>query len=494
VGEGGNLGLTQAGRVEYALHGGRLNTDAIDNAGGVHSSDREVNIKIPLNRLLIEGGLTREERDPLLFSMTGDIVRMVLHDNYVQPACISLEEAEAVSRLEQHVGLIRLLERSGLLNAAIEGLPDADEIAARRTAGRGLTRPELAVLVAYSKIALFDAAVASEVPDDPHLTRYLLDYFPPALVERYRGELEQHRLRREILSTILANAVVNRMGVSFALGLAEDRGAAPAEVLRAYVTAHEIFDGDRYWMAIESLDNRVPAALQYELLRRPIGLLKHATAWLVGNPQPGDMRTLVTRYREAVAAVEAQMPELLPPSYRRAWDDHYAATSGAGVPEDVARRLASSRALGSSLDIVELMHEAAVPLELASAAYYAVGELFQAPWLLGAITGLQLNGKWQQLARVDLRDDAYILLRQITAEVLRACDGDAEARLNTWRAQHHAQVDFALARLRELRSGDLADFPALVVAVRELGKLRALQGGHPHGRPTDRQEFNFAGA
>ncbi|WP_428312374.1 NAD-glutamate dehydrogenase [Hydrocarboniphaga sp.] len=475
VGEGGNLGFTQAGRIEYALNGGRLNTDAIDNSAGVHCSDREVNIKIPLNRLMAEGQLTREQRDPLLAAMTDDVARLVLRDNYVQSACVSLMEREAATRLDEHAGLMRQLERDGLLNRVIEVLPDEETLKERRGEGRGLTRPELAVLVAYSKISLNDAALMSDIPDDPFFERDLLANFPPLLVERYRSDLLAHRLKREIIATILSNAIVNRMGIAFAHRMAADHGVLRAEVLKAYATAHEIFRGDHYWRGIEALDNQVPAPLQYRLMQRATGLLKHATGWLVRSRlSERAVSDLIACYREPVAQLEASLPSILSPAYREEWDRSYNAIVADKVDEPLAHSLANTLVLGCALDIADLAEQAAMPLAETAAVYFAVGERLRMPWLHSAILALKVSDQWQALARNNLRDDAYKIHRRITARVLTQEGANAEARIDAWTAAHEREVRFAMNRVAELQASNGADFQALAVAVREVRKLRAL--------------------
>jgi glutamate dehydrogenase len=481
VGEGGNLGCTQLGRIEYALSGcdgvgGRINTDAIDNAGGVHTSDREVNIKIPLNELAAAGKLNRAERDPLLASMTAEIADFVLRDNYVQSAAISLLAQHGAARLDDHAELIRMLERDGLLNRALEYLPDEDQLKERRTRGLGLTRPELAVLIAYSKISLYDAILASNVPDDPFFVRDLLANFPQALVQRYPALLAGHRLKREIIATILSNALVNRMGAGFAQLWAEDHGLTRAEVLKAYATAHQIYGGDHYWRAIEALDNQVPAALQYRLMASAIGLVKHATGWFAGSAyaqQP--VQAAVDRFTAPVAALRALLPGVLPTAYREDWNRSVAAMRADGTPEALAQMLASTRALGGALDIAELADgvsgEVSVPLEDAAAVYFLVGERFRLLWLYAAVNELPTLGKWQSLARVNLRDDAYRSHRLLAESVLRHPGATAEARFEAWVATNRRGVDFALSRLAELQVGGNRDFAGLAVGLRELAKL-----------------------
>ncbi len=474
IGEGGNLGCTQLGRVEAALNGVRLNTDAIDNAGGVHSSDREVNIKIPLNALMAEGRLTRAVRDPLLASMTDDIAEFVLRDSFVQSMAVSLLEATAAQRLDEHAELIRTLEREGLLNRAVEFLPDEEMLKERQRQGRGLTRPELAVLLAYAKMSLYEATLKSDMPDDPFFLRDLLANFPKALVQDYRPELETHRLKREIIATILSNAVANRMGVSFAHRLAEDHGHDRGEVLKAYATAHEVFGGDQYWQQIEALGGVVTAATQYRLVGHAAGLLKHATGWLVmAGYARKPVLASVQRYATAIRELEAMLPQALPPSYLEDWNRTVALLTADKVPEALARRLAATRVLGAAMDITDLALDAGVPLAEAAAVYFATAERFRLLWLYGAINGLQVRGKWHALARQNLRDDLFHIHQLLAARILRQ-SGDAAERLQAWTALHAEPVGFAERRIAELGTAGPVDFERLVVAVRELRKLRSL--------------------
>lgn len=475
VGEGGNLGLTQLGRIEFALGGGRINTDAIDNSGGVHSSDREVNIKIPLNQLIKEGDLDLETRNPLLARMTDDVAKAVLRDNYVQSEAISLLELSAASRLDEHANLMRTLERDGLLDRVVEFLPDDESLKERRTRNQGLTRPELSVLLAYSKISLFDSILNSEVPDDPFFERDLLDYFPAELRGDFEPALRDHRLRREIVATILSNAVVNRMGMAFAHRMADDHGFSRAEVLKAYAAAHEIFAGDDYWQSIDALDHQISSRQQYRLMARPIGLLKHVTGWLLSNHfAERSIGEIVEHFQAPSRELEAQLPGMLPPSYREDWDKAVSAMREEGLSEALAIRLANTKVMGSAPDIIQLANAANVSLAVAAEVYFAVGEQLRVPWLLASIVALQVQGKWQALARSNLRDDTYRLHRLLAGRILEHEGDTAEARIQAWSDQHPDKIRFGRERLQELQSADGDDFLALAVGVRELRKLRTL--------------------
>ncbi|MBZ2190366.1 NAD-glutamate dehydrogenase [Alcanivorax sp. JB21] len=475
IGEGGNLGVTQAGRVEFALQGGRINTDAIDNAGGVHSSDREVNIKIPLNALMQAGTLTRAQRDPLLSSMTDELAAQVLRDNAIQSLALSQLELEANERLDEHTNLMRILERDGLLVRELEYLPDDEALAERRTRGAGLTRPELAVLLAYSKIAVFDLLCASDVPDDRFFDRELLAYFPQALQEKYRDSLLDHRLRRQIIATILANAVVNRMGFSFVHRLAEDHDFNPAHVVKSHAMAHAIYDGDTYWATLDTLDNQVDAALQLRLYARVAGLLKYATSWLLNNQWTDRSTTdALAHFHEPIRKLERTLPDALTPRYRADWDDAFAAMQEQGVPNDVARIMANTLVLGSAPDIITLAASSGHTTETTAACYFLAGDRLNILWLLSAIINLAVQDKWQALARTNLREDTYRLHRQVTETLLAYPGETAEAKFAAWEAAHGTRIAFGIRRMESLQAQNPTDFMTLAVGVRELRKLRSL--------------------
>jgi glutamate dehydrogenase len=403
--------------------------------------------------------------------MTDAVAAAVLADNYLQSQAVSLLEREAAQRLDEHANLIRSLERDGLLKRAIEYLPDDEAIADRRSSGKGLTRPELSVLLSYSKMSLYEALLEGQLPDEPWLERELLGYFPPRLVERHTEALKLHRLRREIIATVLTNDIVNRMGMAFCQRTAEELGLARELVVRACVVAVEVFDANALWQAIEALDNQLPADLQYRAHARVNGLVKHAVLWAL--MQGGGVPTLadaVARYQSAARELEAELPDLLPPSYRQEWDAAMQGDSKAGIPEALARRLANTRVLGSLPDIVELSLAIGQPLLDVSRTYFRLGEEFSIPWMLGAIIALRADGRWQALARATLRDDAYRLHRKLTNSVLDQA-GDSESALDHWFEANQSSVRFARQRIAEIQATGISDFQTLTVILRELRKL-----------------------
>ena len=477
IGEGGNLGLTQRGRIEYALQGGRINTDAIDNVGGVASSDREVNIKIPLNEAIRAGDLAEETRNGWLADATDAVARFVLRDAYEQGRVISMMQANAAVRLDEHANLMRMLERKGLLDRAIEFLPNEDELAERRNRRIGLTRPELAVLLAYSKIALFQTLLDSELPDDPGLEPLLTAYFPESLRSQRPEAFASHRLRRELIATQVTNHLVDTMGMAFPHRIAAEQGVGLPAVARAFVVATRVLQADSYYDDIQALDGSLHAKTQYQLMARVAGLIKHAcTVFLLHPDRALSIEEQVSGYHQDLEAIEAGLPQLLPTDYRADWTSAAEHWQEQSVPEALALRIASTRVLGPALEISALRQSSDRPLELVARTFFHVGEAFSMLWMHRAINSLEVSGRWPALARATLRDDAHRLHGLITEQVLRESGDSPEALFDAWAQRYQEPVQFARRRIGEIRdSSDAADFLGLSVAVRELRKLRLME-------------------
>jgi glutamate dehydrogenase len=474
VGEGGNLGFTQLGRVEYALAGGRVNTDFIDNSGGVDCSDHEVNIKILLNQVVADGDLTRKQRDNLLAKMTDDVAAAVLQDNYRQVLAISVTEAQAPHLLDEHARLIRGLERAGRLDRRLEFLPSDEELAERRTAGRGLTRPELAVLLAYSKIVLQDELVASDVPEDDYLADDLERYMPVELRERFRQQLRRHPLRRDIIATYITNSMVNRAGSTFAHRLSEETGASPPDIARAYTVAREVFDIRRLWKDLTTLDDVVRAEVLTELMAEARTVIERSALWFLHNRrQPLDIAATVSRFAPGITSLAQELPKLLAPADSEAMDRMAERFVAEGVPADLADRVASLDALFSGLNVIEVASTCGESVEAVAAAYFALGYRLDLHWLRDQIAKLPSETRWQALAQAALRDDLYSEQRELTAEVLRPGleDRDAEALIDAWMRENGASVGRATALLDDLREADTLDIAMLSVALREIRNL-----------------------
>jgi glutamate dehydrogenase len=474
VGEGGNLGFTQLGRVEYALGGGRINTDFIDNSGGVDCSDHEVNIKILLNQVVADGDMTRKQRDRLLAELAGEVVQVVVHDNYRQAQALSITESRAAERLDDHLRLIRSLERAGQLNRRLEGLPSDEELDARRAAGKGLTRPELAVLLASTKILVKEELLASDVPEDPYLSDDLERYLPARLREPYRGQVRRHPLRREIIATHITNSMVNRVGTTFVHRLREDTGAATPDIARAYTVAREVFDARRLWKELGQLDDQVDAAVQIALMAEGRHLIERAARWFLRNRrQPLDIAATVSHFAPGIAALAQELPKLLAPADCEALNRAAARFVALDVPADLANRVASLDALFSGLNVIEVAGAAGETVETVAAVYFALGARLDLHWLRDQIAQLPASTHWQALAQGALRDDLYTEQRELTAQILRpgAPDRSADELIDAWLDANRAAVDRYLALFDDLKEVDAVDIAMVSVALRELRNL-----------------------
>jgi glutamate dehydrogenase len=472
IGEGGNLGLSQLGRIEFARRGGRLNTDFIDNSAGVNTSDVEVNLKILLNGAMSAGEISRGGRDRLLVQMTDEVAALVLRNNYLQGQAISTGEFHSRERLSENASVIRALERSGDLNRALEFLPSEEEIAERRKAGEGLTRPELAIVLAYGKIWLYKALINSNVPEDPYLSSELNRYFPEPVQRRFAARLKRHRLRREIIATAITNSLINRMGPVFPVRAQEDTGAAPAAIARAYSIAREIFAARDIWAQIEALDNRIPAVIQYTAMYQTTRLLRHASYWLLENLRDThDIERAVRRYGAPVSELSRELNAVLSATARAAMGAARSRLIEQHVPEQLAARIASLDTMHCALDLVEVATAGRVTIGYAAKAYFELGERIGLTWIKEQIEGLGVEGQWQAAARRTMRDDLYALQRKITAAVLKCRGRDATARVDQWSSRHATSLEALKRIVVDLRTGSAPDFATLSVALQAVRRL-----------------------
>ncbi|MFJ2325827.1 NAD-glutamate dehydrogenase [Pseudomonas sp. NPDC087690] len=478
VGEGGNLGMTQLGRVEFGLNGGGSNTDFIDNAGGVDCSDHEVNIKILLNEVVQAGDMTDKQRNQLLASMTDEVGNLVLGNNYKQTQALSLAARRAYARIAEYKRLMGDLEGRGKLDRAIEFLPTEEQLAERIAEGHGLTRPELSVLISYSKIDLKEQLLGSLVPDDDYLTRDMETAFPPSLVSKFSEAMRRHRLKREIVSTQIANDLVNHMGITFVQRLKESTGMSPANVAGAYVIVRDIFHLPHWFRQIEALDYQVSADVQLELMDELMRLGRRATRWFLRarrNEQNAARDT--AHFGPHLKELGLKLDELLSGEIRENWQARYQAYVEAGVPELLARMVAGTSHLYTLLPIIEASDVTGQdPAEVAK-AYFAVGSALDITWYLQQISALPVENNWQALAREAFRDDVDWQQRAITISVLQQGDGtlDVEARLALWMEQHESMISRWRAMLVEIRAASGTDYAMYAVANRELLDL-ALSG------------------
>ena len=474
VGEGGNLGFSQLGRIEAAEHGVHINTDAIDNSAGVDTSDHEVNIKIALTPLVRSGDLSREERDELLVSMTDEVARSVLRNNYEQNVLLGNARYQGGVMVQVHARLMNALSESVGLDRELEFLPDDRELTRRERDGRGLTTPEFAVLVAYAKLALKGSLLESEVPDDSYLESTLLEYFPAPLRERFGDVLRQHPLRREIIVNSLANNMVNRGGITFAFRAVEETGASYPQVARAFVVCRDVFDLAGFVTQVEGLDNKVSTAAQSELYLEFRRLLDRAVRWFLNNQSlTSRVERDIERFRGPVRELTPKVGGMLLGSERERWLAQAERARGNGIPEDLATWYASLLDSFSLLDIVELAEQVDRPVEEVAELYFATSERFQVDELLTAVSNLPRDDRWSSLARGAVRDDLYGVLRALTRTVLQGSEphDDPRVRIDQWAGNNReslTRVSQVLKNVARLENPGLAP---VSVALRTLRGL-----------------------
>jgi glutamate dehydrogenase len=473
VGEGGNLGFSLRGRIEYAAAGGRINTDFIDNSAGVNCSDVEVNLKILLNPLMAAGRLPRPKRNALLASMTDEVARLVLRNNYLQSLAISTLQTRAAERIAEIGHVIHALERAGTLDRTLEALPTGDEIAERRRKGLGLTRPELAMLLSCSKIWLADRLGETDVADDPFLGGELTRYFPEPVRRRFPREIQKHQLRREIIVTAITNSLVNRMGPVFATRMQEDTGADVGSIARAYSIAREITGMRDLWTDIEVLDDRAASSLQYEMLVETSRLLRHLSYWVLRTQGHDlDIERTVSRLQPGIRELMRDLPDLIEGTEVERYEQALARYSGTGVPPKLARRVAGLAAIHAGVDIVAVALARRASIGHAARAYFGVGAALGLDWLRDQIERLAVDGHWQAMARGTLREELYELQRRICERVLAGRSrGDARERVAAWIESGGDAVANLSRTVREMRTLGSADFPTLSVALEAVRRL-----------------------
>ena len=470
IGEGANLGMTQRGRIEASLRGIRLNTDAIDNSAGVNTSDVEVNIKIALARPMRDGRLSREMRDALLGDMTNDVAALVLRNNYLQTLAISLAERRGLEDLGFEQRLMQTLEREGELDRAVEFLPDDVEIAERRRHSHALTRPELSVLLAYAKLALNHELVQSSVPDDPYLGRELGRYFPKAIADRFPDALEQHRLRREIIATQLANSMINRGGPSLLVRIADQTGASAAQIAAAFAAVRDSYGMTVLNSEIDALDSEISGRLQIELYLGVQDLLLDRLVWFLRNVDLAQgLAAIVAHYREGIAAVEAAFDAALPQAAAAARNSREAELRNQGVPEALARRLATLPALVAAPDIVMVADRTRRAIAEVTATYFAAAAFFRLDHISNGARAIIISDYFDRLALDRALDSIGDAERRLTAAMLGS--GEAgPAAVEAWVTPRKAEVDRIRMAVNEIANSGLT-LSKLSVAASLLGDL-----------------------
>lgn len=475
IGEGGNLGLTQRGRIEYALNGGRITTDFIDNSAGVDCSDHEVNIKILLNVVREHKRMSEPARRKLLVQMTDEVEQLVLRDNYLQSLALSVAEYQSRTRLNEDAHLIRVLERQGHLNRQLEFLPTDDEIAERRTSGRGLTRPELAVLLAYSKIALYNELDAKTLANDPYLKGELVDYFPAPLREQYPELMSRHPLQAEIIATAITNSMINRMGPTFPFRIQEETGADMSAVARAYSIAREALNMVNFWRNLEGLGPTLPAQTQSEIIIFTGHLVRHATRWILEHGYgSANISETVEFFGKTTEVLSADLNQLLPESQAEQYKARVDKYVEHRLPESIAAHVASLPYLFAAFDIAEVSSRVHLHAADAARAYFLMGTDLEFDWLREQIESLPADDHWKALARATLREGLYAQQRRLTIEVLgdgKERDTSAMERVESWVEKRESAIQHFRSVLSEIRSTGQIELASLSVALQEAHAL-----------------------
>jgi glutamate dehydrogenase len=474
IGEGGNLGLTQLGRIEFARGGGLVNTDFIDNSAGVDTSDHEVNIKILLDQVVRDGELTGKQRDKLLYDMTGEVASLVLRDNYEQNVVLAAARAQAPAMLHVHARYLRKLERDGKLRRRLESLPDDKALAERRQAGLGLSLPEFAVLLAYTKLTLDEEILASKLPDDPYLRSWLVDYFPTPLHERFRPYMDRHPLHREIIATRVANDLVNHGGITFAFRMTEETGASVPDIAQAYLVAREVFEMQRFWRAVEGLDHQVDESTQIAMLLEARKLTERGARWLLRNRRPPfDIQDTIDYFADGVAKLAPFLPKLLVGRDLAGFEERRDSFSELGVPDELAELVAMMVPAYSTFDLVEISHVTGRPVEEVAEVYFDLADRLQLSRMRERVIALPRGDRWKSMARSALRDDLYAAHAALTRDVLVMSESGAETehRLAAWADKNAAAMLRARQTLSEIWESDSFDLATLSVALQAIRTL-----------------------
>ncbi|MCX6520988.1 MAG: NAD-glutamate dehydrogenase [Actinobacteria bacterium] len=469
VGEGGNLGLTQRGRIEYALNGGLVNTDAIDNSAGVDCSDHEVNIKILLSDVMASTGMTIAERDELLASMTDEVGEQVLDDNRAQTLVLAIARRQALPMVNVHARYLNTLESEGWINRSLEFLPTDKQIAERQASGGGLTTPEFAVLLAYTKTTNIDLMVQTSLPDDPYLRPELVRYFPTPLRERFAEQIDRHRLRREIIATQIGNQMVNISGISFDHRMLEDTGVGVVDVTRAWIAARDVFDAVRWWDQIEELGADVRLDVQVELFLEVRRMLERGVSWILRHRRPPvEIAELVAQFRAPMERLATAQDEVLTGRMRELTFALEASRLASGVPEGLAQRSAMWPLAHTAFDVIEMAARSGTDIASVATAYWEMFEAVDVGWLWDAVGALPRSNRWQTQARSALRDDLLAALADLTDDAVGTGGlGSVEA----WKAANERVLGRAAAMFTEIRRAESYDVTTLSVALRQLRNL-----------------------
>ncbi len=474
VGEGANLGATQLGRIEFARKGGCINTDSIDNSAGVDCSDHEVNIKIALGDVVQRGEMTMKQRDSLLAKMPNEVAALVLRSNYQQSQALSVTQARSYRVLDQQQRMMRALERADLLNRQVEFLPDDEEIAERQAARQGLTRPELSVLLAYSKNVNYARLLESDLPDDPMLSEDLTRYFPKPLQKNHAEAIERHRLRREIIATVVTNSMINRVGPTFINEMRYRTGRSVADIARAYTIVREVFELRPLWREIEALDNHTSSKAQIQMLSETGRTLDRMTHWFLRNgDQPLDIKKHIDQYRPGVQVLRENLEALLAPDQMEETRERAGRFARPGVPKKLARQIGQLKALSTTCDIVKIANMAKRPVSDIGQTYFLLGDRFKLDWLRHNANNMTPENPWHQMALAAIIEDMWGTQGDLTQKVLTNGSCGAKA-IDGWVGANKEAIHRVEEMVAELEQHGTVDLAMLTVANRELRGLVAV--------------------
>lgn len=467
--EGGNLGFTQLARVEYALNGGLIYPDFIDNSAGVSCSDKEVNIKILLNNVMSEGNLTEKQRNTLLSDMTDEVAQLVLRENYLQTRSINLSVSQSLKAHEMNIRYINELHRSGKLDRHLEYLPDDKQLNERKSQGKGLTSPEVATLMCYSKIILKEAVLASDVPEDPYLTQFLIRAFPKPLQEKYAKEMESHPLKGEIIATGLSNLLINEVGFGFAYRLHTETGAALPMIVRAYIIARDILDLDSLWATLDALETQIKAEDQLKIITIYVRLLRRISRWFLNRKRNLDIQKSVLQYKQPFRELRESLPDCLGELFLARFNKHYEEFLKLKLPEAFALELTRARGLYVAMEVLEVAQETGHNVRETAEVFYGIGEFLDLGWLREQIIIHPTENYWEALAREALRDDCDLQQRKVTLSIFQSKpkEVDFNTYLQVWAARNQTQVERWNEMMNSLKATEKLNFTMFFVAVRE---------------------------
>ena len=466
--------MTQLSRIEYSQSGGLCYSDAIDNSAGVDTSDHEVNLKILLNGEMQSNRLTLKERNSVLSKMENSIAKLVLENNYLQTQILSIETTYSAELMPGQSNAILQLEQSGLLDREIEFLPDNTTLKERFEIGKFLTRPELAVLLSYSKMDLYQELLESDLPDQKYLKKEIEQYFPELVSGKYLQQIYKHRLRREIISTQVTNNLVGIMGPTFHLRIADLTGSPVNDIVRAYIAARDILGTREINLQIQSLDNKIPADLQMQCLRQCAAILENSVLWLLRSlEQPLDINSVVSKYKTGFRHLIENGASIIDSISGNKYQKELATLTEQGVPESLARTITAKSSMSNGMDIVDIALKSKRPVSIVAEMYFGVANLLELPWLEKSIASLKVKNIWHERSKFSLTNDLRNHQSGLTKQIIHSGPKlPADKKLGHWSDNHEIQIRDLRDKMGQLKQEAQPDFSMLSVLVSELNRLK----------------------